>query len=403
MATFLIGYTIIALIVMFVIFVILVSRRIIFRNNAKIQSIFAHPLLIYSLKRIGSAFISIMLAISATYLLLRLKSRNSICQSYVENWDKLPYDIREIRCDNVMRNLGLYANNFWEVIGQIFNYFYKILPFPKTLCREDAGTEPIYDAFNNLISYVKVHDCRTFIIDLGISYKMASGSSSNYVIDIIFGERMMHSFRIGIIAVVIELAIGYPLGVLMAKHKDGIVDKIGKTYIISIDAIPGVAYYYIWQLLLVYLIGLPNKYESANFVSWLAPALTMGLTGMAGIALWVRRFMLDEFNSDYVKFARSKGISENRIMYTHVLRNAIVPLIRSIPASILGALLGSFYIENIYGVPGLGEYLIRANESNDLYALQGIVVVSAFISIIAYLAGDIVTAMVDPRVSLASE
>ena len=403
MATFLIGYTIIALIILFVIFVLLVSRGIIFRNNAKIQSIFAHPLLIYSLKRIGSAFISIMLAITATYLLLRLKSRNSICQSYVENWTKLPYDVREIRCDAVMRNLGLYANNFWEVIGQIFNYFYKILPFPKTICVEDAGTEPIYDAFNNIISYVKVHDCRTFIIDLGISYKMASGSSSNYVIDIIFGERMMHSFRIGIIAVVIELVIGYPLGVLMAKYKDGIIDKIGKTYIISIDAIPGVAYYYIWQLLLVYLIGLPNKYEATNFVSWLAPALTMGLTGMAGIALWVRRFMLDEFNSDYVKFARSKGISENRIMYTHVLRNAIVPLIRSIPASILGALLGSFYIENIYGVPGLGEYLIKANEYNDLYALQGIVVVSAFISIIAYLAGDIVTAMVDPRVSLASE
>lgn len=402
MATFLIGYTIIALIILFVLFVILVSRRIIFKNNAKIQSIFAHPLLIYSLKRIGSALISIMLAITATYLLLRLKSRNSICQSYIENWQKLPDDIREMRCNSVMKDLGLYAENFGQVIGQILNYFYKILPFPKTICTQEAGTTPIYDAVGNLISYVRVYDCRTFIIDLGISYK-ATGTDSRYVIDIIFGERMMHSFRIGILAVAIELAIGYPLGVLMAKHKDGVIDKIGKTYIISIDAIPGVAYYYIWQLLLVYVIGLKNIYSANDFSSWLAPALTMGLTGMAGIALWVRRFMLDEFNSDYVKFARAKGISENRIMYTHVLRNAIVPLVRSIPASILGALLGSFYIEKIYGVPGLGEYLIWANDNNDLYALQGIVVVSALISIVAYLAGDIVTAMVDPRVSLASE
>ena len=189
----------------------------------------------------------------------------------------------------------------------------------------------------------------------------------------------------------------------MAKHKDGVVDKIGKAYIISIDAIPGVAYYYIWQLLLVFIIGLDGSYDPNRFVTWLAPALTMGLTGMAGIALWVRRFMLDEFNSDYVKFARAKGLSENRIMSTHVLRNAVVPLIRSIPASILGALLGSFYIEKIYNVPGLGDFLIWANDNNDLYALQGIVVVSALISIIAYLAGDIVTAMVDPRVSLASE
>ena len=113
--------------------------------------------------------------------------------------------------------------------------------------------------------------------------------------------------------------------------------------------------------------------------------------------------MLDEFNSDYVKFARAKGLSENRIMFTHVLRNAIVPLVRSIPSSILYALLGSFYIEKIYAIPGLGGLLVTANSSNDFYALQGIVVVSALISIIAYLLGDITTAMVDPRVSLSGK
>ena len=402
METFLIGYTIIALILIFVIFVILVSRRIIFKNNYKVQSIFAHPLLIYSLKRIGSALVSIMLAITATYLLLRLKSRTSICQGYIENWQKLPEEVRDIRCDQVLKDLGLYGNSFGQILGQIFNYFYKILPFPKTICTTETGTEVIYNSLGEVVNYVKVYDCRTFIIDLGVSYK-SSGTSSKYVIDIIFGEKMIHSFRIGFLAVIIELAIGYPLGVLMAKHKDGVVDKIGKAYIISIDAIPGVAYYYIWQLLLVFIIGLDGSYDPNRFVTWLAPALTMGLTGMAGIALWVRRFMLDEFNSDYVKFARAKGLSENRIMSTHVLRNAVVPLIRSIPASILGALLGSFYIEKIYNVPGLGDFLIWANDNNDLYALQGIVVVSALISIIAYLAGDIVTAMVDPRVSLASE
>lgn len=402
MATFLIGYTIIALIFLFVMFVILVSRGVIFKQNNKVQSIFAHPLLIYSLRRIGSALISIMLAITATYLLLRLKSTTSICQGYIENWQKLPEDVRQVRCTSILKDLGLYGDSFGEVLGQIFNYFYKILPFPKTICTQEAGTDIIYNSLGQAVSYVNVYDCRTFIIDLGISYK-ASGTESRYVIDIIFGEKMLHSFRLGFLAVIIELAIGYPLGVLMAKHKDGVIDKIGKTYIISIDAIPGVAYYYIWQLLLVFIIGLDGRYDPDNFGSWLAPALTMGLTGMAGIALWVRRFMLDEFNSDYVKFARAKGLSENRIMYTHVLRNAIVPLIRSIPASILGALLGSFYIEKIYGVPGLGDYLIWANDNNDMYALQGIVVVSALISIVAYLAGDIVTAIVDPRVSLASE
>ena len=211
------------------------------------------------------------------------------------------------------------------------------------------------------------------------------------------------SFQVGIIAVVVEIALGYPAGILMAKYKDGVFDKIGKTYIISIDAIPGVAYYYIWMVILCTLIGLPRTYEEGNFLTMLAPALTMGFTGMAGIALWVRRFMLDEFNSDYVKFARAKGLSENRILYTHVLRNAIVPLVRSIPSAILGALLGTFYLEKIYGIPGIGGLLVVANAKSDFYALQGIIIVSALISILSYLLGDIVTAIVDPRVSFTNE
>lgn len=401
METFLIGYTIIALVILFIVFVILVSRRVIFKNNNKIQSIFAHPLLIYSLKRIGSALISILLAITATYLLLRLKDPIAICKASIGSWDKLPADIKDMRCNEVLKDLGLYGDNFFEVLKQILDYYYKILPFPKTVCTKDI-LEPVVNAAGQSITYVNVHDCRTFIMDLGISYSLP-GYKSPYVIDIIFQEKMIHSFRIGFLAVVIELVLGYPLGILMAKHKDGIVDKIGRAYIISIDAIPGIAYYYIWQLLLVFIIGLPFPYEADSFLSWLAPALTMGLTGMAGIALWVRRFMLDEFNSDYVKFARAKGLSENRIMFTHVLRNAVVPLVRSIPAAVLGALLGSFYIENIYSIPGLGGLLIDANNANDTYALQGIVVISALISIIAYLAGDIVTAIVDPRISLTSD
>jgi len=117
----------------------------------------------------------------------------------------------------------------------------------------------------------------------------------------------------------------------------------------------------------------------------------------------VRRFMLDEFNADYVKFARAKGLGENRIMFIHVLRNAVVPLVRSVPAAILGALLGTFYIEKIYGIDGIGGLLVSSESSSDFFVLQGIIVISALISIISYLAGDIVTAIVDPRISFSKE
>jgi len=395
MALFLIGYTIIALVLFLVVFIIGVSRGWFFKGNAKIKAIFANPLLLYSIRRIGSAFVSVMLAITCTYLLIRAQSTDAICKAAIANWIKMPEDVFSLRCLTIKDELGLTGS----AIGQVFTYFYRILPFPKTLCSTE--TNALTDALGNITYTVTARNCRNFIMDLGKIY-FINGFKNAYVIDVIFVNKMPHSFRIGIIAVIVELAIGYPAGVMMAKRKDGIFDKIGKAYIITIDAIPGIAYYYIWMTIFM-LIGLPITYADGQFLTYLAPALTMGFTGMAGIALWVRRFMLDEFNSDYVKFARAKGLSENRIMFTHVLRNAIVPLVRSIPSSILYALLGSFYIEKIYAIPGLGGLLVTANSSNDFYALQGIVVVSALISIVAYLLGDIVTAMVDPRVSLASK
>ena len=131
----------------------------------------------------------------------------------------------------------------------------------------------------------------------------------------------------------------------------------------------------------------------------------MGFIGMAVIALWVRRYMLDEFNSDYVKFARAKGLSERRILGVHVLRNAIVPLVRSIPAAVLGALLGTFFLEKIYGIPGIGilAYQVETASKLDVYVLQGIIIISALISVVSYLLGDIVTAIIDPRISFSDD
>ena len=168
-----------------------------------------------------------------------------------------------------------------------------------------------------------------------------------------------------------------------------------------IDAIPGIAYYYIWMAILCLGFGLPYRYDATGntFVSSLPAIITMGVTGMSGIGLWVRRYMVDEFNGDYVKFARSKGLKENRIMTIHILRNAVVPLVRTFPSAIIGALLGSYFLENMYGIPGIGGTLLSAQNNSNVWLIQGIILFSAFLSVTSYLLGDIVTAAVDPRIS----
>lgn len=102
MGIYLIGYTAFALIFAFVVFVKLVSHKIIFKNNLKVQQLFAHPLLLYSLRRIGSALISILLAVTATFFLIHLKSQgNMICKQAIGTWDKLGESIRELHCANL--------------------------------------------------------------------------------------------------------------------------------------------------------------------------------------------------------------------------------------------------------------------------------------------------------------
>lgn len=399
MATYIIGYSVLALIALFVVFVELVSHKVIFKNAPRIQMIFGHPLVRYSLRRVLSAFISIVLAIAATMLLLRFKitqnNGETFCKVIIDAkfFDKYPEIAMDI-CIRKKAAMGITDNIFLDLL----RYFYYVLPIPKTVCRT------YFDSATGVLEYI---DCKNTIMYLGEAF-FISGEKGSYVTDLIF-SRMGVSFQAGIIGVIIEVGLGYPMGVLMAKRKDGVFDRIGNAYIISIDAIPGVAYYYIWMVILCTLLGLPRTYISdpsdpLHFISILPAALTMGFTGMAGIALWVRRYMLDEFNSDYVKFARAKGLSENRILGIHVLRNAIVPLVRSIPSAILGALLGAFFLEKIYKIEGFGILAYEVEKSGtDIYVLQGIVIITAIISVISYLLGDIVTAIIDPRVSFSEE
>jgi len=393
---FLIAYTIILLVVLLIVFIELVSRRILFANTPFIQKIFGHPMIKYSLRRIGSALISVLLAVIATFFLIRAAvDIDQLCNTRMFGGTSFKYPdyVVAARCAVFRKEMGFEGNAF----QQLGTFLYAILPFPKLLCSS-------YFQTIDGVTYMYGENCRAFIMDLGqiFTTQITGSQSPVYVIDFIF-ERMAVSFPVMMAAVVVQLLLGYPLGIAMAKNKDGVVDHLGNAYIVTVEAIPGVAYYYIWMALFVGLMGLPERYDSSVFLSWIPPVLTVGLAGLTGIAFWVRRHMIDQFSSDYVKFARAKGLSETRITATHIFRNAIVPLARTFPGAVLGSLMGSFFIERIYRISGIGNLLVDANTHNEIFALQGIVIISALISVFAYLLGDIATAIADPRVRFMKE
>ena len=385
MATFIIGYSAIALVVIFIVFSILVKKKILFGHTIAMQRIFANPLLHYSIKRVLSSLISIALAMLVTFFLIRIAKPADVQCSKMFYDPKLPEAVFEAKCNAWKENMGLSGS----IAEQLLKFFYSVIPFPKLIC------ETHYD---ETINRMVMSDCRVIVFDLGRIYGISGIQDGMLVTDYML-SRMGISFKIGIFAVIIELALGYPFGILMAKYQNGVFDRIGKTYIMIIDAIPGVAYYYIWMAILCMLFRLPYKYSADNVLSYLPAIITMGIGGMSGIGLWVRRYMVDEFNADYVKFARSKGLSENRIMGIHILRNAVVPLVRTFPSAVIGALMGSYFVESMYSINGIGGALLSAQETSNTWLLQGIILLSAFLSVISYLLGDIVTASVDPRIS----
>ena len=391
MATFIIGYALIFIVVAFIIFSILVKKKVIFGNTIAMQRIFANPLLHYSIRRVLSSLISIFLAMLVTFFLIRIaQPADETCYKLFFN-QKIAQDVFEMKCRLWKENMGL-SGSYFE---QLAKFFYSIIPFPKLVCLTSFEAIEI-NGVTQMKGYIS--DCRTIVFDLGRIYEFTNVQNGTLVTDYML-SRMGISFKIGIFAVILELALGYPFGILMAKYQNRLFDRIGKGYIMIIDAIPGVAYYYIWMALLCSIMKLPFQYDANNPVSYLPAILTMGITGMSGIGLWVRRYMVDEFNADYVKFARSKGLSENRIMAIHILRNAVVPLVRTFPSAIIGALMGSYFIENMYGINGIGNALMASINSNNVWLIQGIILFSAFLSVISYLLGDIVTAIVDPRIS----
>ncbi|MBQ7715718.1 MAG: ABC transporter permease [Clostridia bacterium] len=212
------------------------------------------------------------------------------------------------------------------------------------------------------------------------------------------------SFVIGIISVALAYVFGIPFGILMAKQKDKLLDKIGTIYIIFIIAVPSLAYIFMFQAI-GRSMGLPALMD-VNNESWkmyILPIISLALPSIAGLMRWLRRYMIDQMNSDYVRFARSGGLSEGEIFTKHILKNAAIPIIHGVPGAVLGSLVGAIITERVYLVPGAGNLLTNAINANDNGVIVGMTLFYAILSITSLILGDILMATVDPRISFTSK
>ena len=218
-------------------------------------------------------------------------------------------------------------------------------------------------------------------------------------------SKMGYSFTLGILAILLAYLIAMPMGILMALRKDKLLDKLGTIYIVFISAVPSLAYIFMVKAIGGRVFGLPTliDMESANKLMYLLPVVSLALPSIASLMKWLRRYMIDQMNSDYVKFARSNGLSEGEIFSKHILKNAAIPIVHGIPGSILAALTGAIITERVYVVPGAGNLLTEAINKYDNGVIVGVTLFYAVLSVVSLILGDILMATVDPRISFSTK
>lgn len=217
-------------------------------------------------------------------------------------------------------------------------------------------------------------------------------------------SKIGYSFVIGIIEVILAYLVGLPIGVLMARKKDKLADKIGTFYIVFVIAVPSLAYIFMIKAIGGKL-GLPTTFdmESTNRLMYVLPIISLSLPAIGGLMRWMRRYMIDQMNSDYVKFARSGGLSEKEIFRKHIMKNASIPIIHGIPGSVLGAMVGAIVTERVYVVPGAGNLLTIAITKYDNGVIVGVTLFYATLTVTSLILGDILMSIVDPRISFTTK
>jgi len=214
------------------------------------------------------------------------------------------------------------------------------------------------------------------------------------------------SFIIGIFALLFSYFIGIPLGIVMAANKGKMIDKIGMIFVTVMFSIPSLAFIYFVRYGNLMIIGLPDKFPTLganNPLSYLSPIIILGLLGIAGLIVWVRRYMIDQSTSDYVKFARAKGLSQREIFTKHILRNAIIPIAQGLPAAIIATLGGAVMTETVFAAPGMGKMLPDAVQVYNNPMIIALTFIFTVLSIFSVFAGDILVTYIDPRISLSTK
>lgn len=238
---------------------------------------------------------------------------------------------------------------------------------------------------------------KLFAFDFG-----QSDSGRNIGHDI--SQRMWPSLAIAVPVMLVGLAVNISFSLMLAFFRGTYLDFWGVVLCVAMMSISGLFYIIGGQVLLGKLLNLApiSGYDTGlNAWKFLVLPVLIGIVSSIGSgSRWYRTLFLEEINKDFVRTARAKGLSENWVLFRHVLRNALIPILTGVVVVLPTLFMGSLLLESFFGIPGLGSYTIDAIQRQDFAIVRAMVFLGAVLYILGLLLTDISYTVADPRVRL---
>ncbi|MGG3623065.1 ABC transporter permease [Bacillus gobiensis] len=271
-----------------------------------------------------------------------------------------PFNEERNTNENVQRNLEAYYKLDQPLIVQYFDYMKSLITF-----------------------------------DFGPSIKQPSQTVNDLI-----GRGFPISFELGMLALLVAVVSGILLGVIAALKHNGFIDYLAMTFAVLGISIPN----FVLASLLIQQLAVTYKlFPTATWTSpmhMVLPTLALATGPMAIIARLTRSSMIEVLTQDYIRTAKAKGLSPAKIVFKHALKNALMPVITILGTLVAGILTGSFVIEKIFAIPGMGRYFVESINSRDYPVIMGTTVFYSIFLIVMLFLVDIAYGILDPRIKL---
>lgn len=213
-------------------------------------------------------------------------------------------------------------------------------------------------------------------------------------------QRLVPSFQMGLFAMVIGVILGVILGVIAATRQNTWVDYLATFISVIAISVPS----FVLAVLLQYVFAV--RLQWFPVAGWeglstaILPSLALSAVVLATVARYIRAEMIEVLSSDYILLARAKGNSTARVLFGHALRNALIPVVTILVPMLASILTGTLTIENIFGVPGLGDQFVRSITTNDFSVIMAITLLFSTLFIASIFIVDVLYGLIDPRIRL---